>query len=705
MKTFRVLRGIGISLAVALGAAVSPAEELAPPKTAAEAIKETLHGVELVDPYRWLEEQNSPETRAWIGEQNAFSRSVLDELPGRDAIAKRLEELLRIDSVGVPRERGGRYFFTRRSKDADLPVLYVRRGAKGADEVLIDPRPLSADGSVSITLLDISEDGRRIAYGVRTGGEDEVVVKFRDVETRTDLADSLERARYSGVAFGRTADEVFYSRRVKEGPRVYRHRMGSPAAEDAKIFGDGIPPEKIVSISTWESRWLVATILHGSAATKTEIYAQDLTQPKGTLRPIVTGIEARFTAVVGGDTIYLNTNWNAPNGRVLGVSLANPGAPETWREVVRESGGTIQSLAAVGGRLFVNTIQDVRETIRIFRPTGNTAGTITFETLGSLGVPSGRWRGGEAFFTFSSFTTPTEVWRYSVSSAERTVWARPQVNFDPSGYEVTQAWYPSKDGTRIPMFLAHKKGISLDGANPTYLYGYGGFTVSQLPSFSALKAVWMERGGVYALANLRGGGEFGEAWHKAGMLEKKQNTFDDFIAAAEWLIKKRYTSPKHLAIGGGSNGGLLVGAAMTQRPDLFSGVVCSYPLLDMVRYHKFLVAGYWVPEYGSSEKPEQFAYLRAYSPYHNVKAGGEYPSVLLITGDSDTRVAPLHARKMAALLQSEARTVPGEPVLLLYDTKAGHTRGSNTPVPKQVAEMTDELSFLLWQTGAKSRPN
>jgi prolyl oligopeptidase len=703
MKASRSLRGFCVSLVLILGAAAAPAEELSPPKTAVEEVRDTLHGVELVDPYRWLEDQESPQTRAWIGEENAFSRSVLDKLPGRDAIAKRLEALIRVDTMTVPREQGGRYFFSRRGKDADLPVLYVRRGAKGADEVLIDPRPMSPDGSVSIALLDISEDGRRIAYGVRSGGEDEVVVKFRDVETKADLADVLPKGRYSGVAFGRSPEQVFYSRRLKEGPRVFRHTMGADPAADLQIFGDGVTPEKIIAVSTDSGRWLIATILYGSAATKTEIYAQDLAQVSGRLAPIVTGIEARFTGVVGGDTLFLNTNWNAPNGRVLAVSLPKPGAPETWREVVREGHGTIQSVATAGGKLFVNTLEEVQERIRMFHPTGQTAGTVSFETLGSLSGVTGRWRGSEAFFTFTSFTTPTEIWRCETKSGKRTIWSRPQVPFDPSGYEVSQVWYPSKDGTRIPMFLAHKRGLKLDGTNPTYLYGYGGFTLSQLPSFSALKAVWMERGGVYALANLRGGGEFGEAWHKAAMLEKKQNCFDDFIAAAEWLIKHRYTAPAHLAIGGGSNGGLLVGAAVTQRPDLFTAVVCSYPLLDMVRYHRFLVASYWVPEYGSADKPEQFAFLKAYSPYHNVKPGADYPSVLFITGDSDTRVAPLHARKMTALMQAEARPREGEPILLLYDTKAGHTRGFNTPVPKLVADQTDELSFLLWQTGATSR--
>jgi prolyl oligopeptidase len=690
-----------LSLALfSLGAGPEAPRNGHPPATRAGDVKEAFGNVEIADPYRWLEDQKAPETRAWIDEQNKYSEAFLRAFPGREAIRRRVTELLKIETIGTPSERGGRYFFTKRLADQDLPVLYVRKGARGKDEVLLDPHPLSPDHTTSITLLDVTEDGSLIAYGVRQGGEDEVTVKFLDVNTRKELADVLPRARYSGVAVKTDRSGVFFSRLEREGPRVFFHAFGSEASKDEKLFGDGYGPEK--GLSVWlsdDNRYLAMMVWHGSAATKTEVYVRDLVSG-GPIVPIVNDVEARFAADIAGDTMYLQTNWQAPNGRVLAVDLKNP-ARDKWKEVVPAGSASIQKVSTVGERLFVRYLENVLPRIKVFDPRGKPMGEISFPSVGSAGDLHGEWGKKEAFFTFSSFVTPTTIYRYDVAKGTREVWAKESIPVAGDRFEVKQVKYASKDGTQIPMFLVHRKGLKLDGSSPALLTGYGGFNISETPAFSARAALWVENGGVYALPNLRGGGEFGEDWHKAGMLEKKQNVFDDFLGAAEWLVKNGYTSPSRLAISGGSNGGLLVGAALTQRPDLFAAVVCSYPLLDMVRYQKFLVAGYWVPEYGSGDNPEQFPFLYAYSPYHRVKGGTKYPAVLFITGDSDTRVAPLHARKMAALLQ--ASTGSDKPVLLHYDTKAGHSGGA-TPVTKKIEDLSDELSFLFAETGAKLQP-
>ncbi|MGH9366123.1 MAG: prolyl oligopeptidase family serine peptidase [Thermoanaerobaculia bacterium] len=685
-----------------LRAPAAPAD--GPPETRKEEIRETLHGAEIADPYRWLEDQDSPETRAWIDAQNAYTRELLAKVPGREQFEKRVGEMLRIDVIGTPTERPGRYFFSWRRADRDLPILYVRRGWKGKDEVLVDPHPLSPDHSISVNFLDISLDGSLVAYGVREGGEDEVTVKLLGVAGRKELPDSLPKGRYSGVALSRDKSALYYAKQTKEGPRVFRHRMGTGASEDEKLFGDGYGPEKIISIGlSDDARYLVIVVFHGSAAKKTEVYFQDL-ERGGPIRTVVNDVEARFFPSVGGDRIFLQTNWEAANGRILAVDLESP-SRENWKEIVPESKFAIQDTSAVGGRLFVRYVENVVPRVKIFAPDGESRGEIAFPAIGSVGSVSGDWGKREAFFAYQSFAAPSTIYRYDVRTGARSIWAEQRVPIESGRYQVEQVRYHSKDGTEIPMFLVHRKGLPRDGSSPTLLTGYGGFTVSQLPAFSARAALWVERGGVYAVANLRGGGEFGEDWHRAGMLEKKQNVFDDFLAAAEWLIAQKYTSKEKLAISGGSNGGLLVGAALTQRPDLFRAVVCSYPLLDMVRYHKFLVAGYWVPEYGSAEDPEQFEYIYRYSPYHRVNPGTAYPAVLFVTGDADTRVAPLHARKMAALLQAGSADGARRPILLYYDTKAGHSRGLNTPLAKQIQDLCSELTFLSWQLGVpQSQP-
>lgn len=678
---------------IATAACIALAQEhKSPPATRVDNVTETLHGITITDPYRWLEDQNSPDTRAWINAQNEYSASVLGSLPNRSRIRDRLTQLLKIDTISPPFARGGRYFLAKRRADQNQAVIYVRTGLNGKDEVLLDPNTMSADQTTSVQIQDISQDGKLLVYGLRQGGEDEVAVSLLDVDARKELADHLPKGRI-GVSLKPDKTGFYYSRFTNNvGGRIYYHAIGSDPAKDNEIFGKGYGPQVFVGANVSpDGHYLVLVASHGSAGDKTELYFQDLAT-NGPITPIVNDIDAGFTADVAGDHLFLLTNWNAPNRHIFDVDLKNP-ARNNWREIIPEGASVIDGISAVGGKLFVQYLENAISRTKEFEPSGKLIREIPFPTIGTASGMRGEWDRDEGFYTFSSFAQPMTIYRYEVSSGKQQVFARLKVPVQSDQIEVKQVWYESKDKTKIPMFLVYKKGIKLDGNSPVFLTGYGGFNVSRTPGFSSLAAYWAESGGVYALPNLRGGGEFGEKWHKAGMLANKQNVFDDFIGAAEWLIKNKYTSPSKLAISGGSNGGLLVGAAMTQRPELFQAVVCSYPLLDMIRYQSFLVARFWVPEYGSSEDAEQFKYIYAYSPYHHVKKGEKYPAVLFVTGDADTRVAPLHARKMTALVQ--ASTGSGRPVLLHYNTKAGHSGG--LPVSQQIEDQTDELSFLFWQ--------
>ena len=698
-------------LAVTLLASSLPADDNATadnaaatkvPTTRRDAVVDTLHGVDLPDPYRWLEDQQAPETRAWIAAQNDYTNAYLARFKGREAIVKRAGELMRVDVVGMPTIRGTRFFFSRRLAAQDLPTLCMSEGVSGEPRVLIDPLTLAPDKSKTVSLYEVSEDGRRLIYGIRSGGEDEVALKFFDVDSGADLPLELPRGRYFGVSLTPDGKTLFYTLHGKEGSRVYARTVSNAAGgtlgEPQLLFGEGYDTGVIVSPSLSEDgRYLLLHVFYGSAAKKTDIYFQDLVA-KGPIQPLVNDIEARFLASAVDHRAFVTTNWNAPRNRVLSIDLRHP-ERANWKEIIPESKSVLEGLSPIAGRLYAEYLTDVKSAVTVFDVTGKALREIRFPTLGTVSGLSGRWDAKEAFFAFSGFEQPTTIYRENVETGEQTVWSRPNIPVDSAAFEAKQVFYPSKDGTQIPMFVVHKRGLVLDGTNPTLLYGYGGFNNSLTPGFSAKAILWMEQGGVYAVANLRGGGEYGEEWHQGGMQARKQNTFDDFIAAAQWLIREKYTTSNRLAISGGSNGGLLVGAAVTQRPDLFGAVVCSYPLLDMVRYHKFLVARFWIPEYGSSDDPEEFKTLKAYSPYHNVKPGTNYPAVLFITGDSDTRVDPLHARKMAALMQSA--TSSSAPILLKYDTQLGHTGAR--PVAKTIADLADELSFLSMQLQPSSR--
>jgi prolyl oligopeptidase len=664
-----------------------------PPKSKVENVTDDVHGVKIVDPFRWLENQDSPETRQWIEEQTKYTKSVLGPVPGREKIAKRLSELLRIDTMSPVANRGGRLFYWKRKAEQNQPVLFMGPAAGGEEKILIDPNAMSKDGQISAQVFDVSKDGKLLAYALQNGGEDEVVVKFRNLDTNQDLPIELPRTRYWSLSLELSAKAVYYVRYDTKGPRLMWRSLSDTTGQATKeIFGDGLSEEFGLACSMSDNgRYLVVTKSKGWATS--DVYVYDIA--KAAMLPVAVGLNERFEGIPGGDNLFLFTTWKAPSGRVLSVPFAEASF-EKLTEIIPQREATLETVITAGGKLVLNYLENASSKVRIHNVDGSLLRELKLPGMGTASGPSGDWDQDEAWYGFTSFGQPNTWYTYKISTGEQKVFFKPDVPVDPSQTEVTQVWVTSKDKTKIPMFLFHKKGLKPNSKTPVELYGYGGFNVNLTPSFSATNQVWIEMGGVYAVPNLRGGGEFGEKWHKAGMFENKQNVFDDFIAAGEWLIEHGYGSKKTLSISGGSNGGLLVGAAMTQRPDLFQAVVCAVPLLDMVRYHQFKVAKLWVPEYGSSEDPKQFEYIYKYSPYHHVKKGEKYPAVMFVTGDSDTRVDPLHARKMAALMQ--ANTGSKNPILLHYDTKSGHAGGK--PVNKTIEDSTDLLVFLGSQLGA-----
>ena len=661
------------------------------PETTKVPVTETIHGVKITDPYRWLEDQDSPQTREWLNRQMAFTKSVLATYPGQAKIEKRLSELMRVDSFSLPREQGGRYFYTHRPADASQSMLCMRQGLNGPEQVLVDGNKLGS--GLSAAMSYVSRDGKAMVYGIRKGGEDETTLRFLDVETRKEFGDEMPRARYSGIELSADRKGFYYSTLTPKGPRLLYHTFG--VKQERMIFGEQYNDRYGIGAHADDAgRYMVITVWMGSSGDKSEIFLLDLKKPGAKPAVVVNDVSAGFIAEIGGNEIFLLTNYKAPNKRVMAAKLDNP-EREHWRELVAESKNPVESMSLVNGKIALQYLENVTSKVRLYSTAGKLDREVILPGIGSASNLVGRWDSGEAFYNFQSISSPPTIFTYKPGSGAQSVWAKQNIPFDASQMEVKQVWYPSKDGTKIPMFLAHKKGIKLDGNNPVYLTGYGGFNISRMATFGATAAYWTQIGGIYALPNLRGGGEFGEAWHKAGMLDKKQNVYDDFISAAEWLIANKYTKAAKIAISGGSNGGLLVGAAMTQRPELFGAVLCSIPLLDMVRYHKFKVARWWVPEYGSSDEPDQFQFIYKYSPYHKVKMGEKYPAIMFISGDSDTRVDPLHARKMAALMQSASGS--GKPVLLEYDVEGGHSAGQ--AIEKTIHKLAEEMLFLHAQLG------
>jgi len=665
----------------------------APPAARQDNVVDEIHGVKIVDPYRWLEDPDSEETRKWEAAQNDYLHSQLDGMPMLPAIQRRVKEMLVHDTIGSPSYRNGYYFFYSRKAGQDLWSLLRRKGISGKDEVVLDPHPLSPDHTTSIRRYSLSEDANMLLYGVQRGGEDETDVRVLDIGKHRDLPDVLPRAIYTSAAWSKDLKGFFYCPLPRGAAhRVYYHVLGTDPAQDREIFVGPSPDLWIASTVSPNGRYLLIESWKGFTAT--ELYIQDL-EDHGPIRPLVTGVEARFFAQFADDMLIVRTNWKAPNYRVLKIDLRNP-EQEKWQEIVAPGQDAIDDVTLIGHKMFVTYLHNVTSQILIFSLEGRPLGQVQLPPAVSADM-WGRYGQDEGILQFTSFTTPYTYFRFSAATGKRDLLYRDPIKIDSKDYVAKQVWYSSKDGTRVPMFLVYRKGMKPDGQRPVLLYGYGGFDTSITPGFNEAAVWWADHGGIYALANIRGGGEFGEKWHLAGTLEKKQNVFDDFIAAAEWLIHNKFTNPHRLAISGVSNGGLLVGAVTTQRPELFRAVICEHPDLDIVRYPQFTKNN--IPramlEYGNATDPEQFKFVYAYSPYQHVKAGTKYPAMLFTGGDADTRVPPEQARKMVARMQ--AATSSGLPILLMYDVKAGHSGGR--PFSQIVDELSLKMAFLSWQLG------
>ena len=687
--------------ALALALACSPYPP--PPGTARDPVVDTLHGVAFTDDYRWLEDQESPETRAWIAEQNAYAERIVGDTPLRAELAGRLRELMNVSGAVFPRRSGDYEYFSFRKPDREVAAIYRRpvpeepedgpMDLTGDFEVVIDPLDIHPDGTTSVSIRDFSPDGNLMIYAIRDGGQDELEIRVRDLTTGEDLPDRLPNFLYGGTSFNPDGTGFYYVSRSREtGGRVRLHMLGTDMSEDSELFGEGHGPEKFVGFSR-AGHYMVYTVQHGWA--RTDVYLQDL-RSGAEPQPIAVGEPARFrTRFVEGE-LFLLTNLDAPRNRVVAVDPEAPD-PANWREVLPEGDDLLTGYQIMGRDIYADYLHNVSSRIVRYDMDGAMTGEIPVPEHHVATLRS--WREGSALLTLTSLITPSHIVKIDLETMETEDWRPSAVPFDGADYQISQNWYISADGTEAPMYVAHRKGLDPAGDTPTLLYGYGGFNSNTLPRFDARAAAWMERGGVYAIATLRGGGEFGETWHRAGMLENKPNVFDDFIAAAEWLIDNGYTNSDRLAIRGVSNGGLLVGSALTKRPDLYRAVFCGLPDLDMVRFNQFTHANNMpaLLEYGNAAVAAEFEVLRTFSPYQNVRDGVDYPAVMLTQGDLDTRVPPLQARKMAARLQ--AATGSGLPVILDYDPRTGHAGGRT--FSRNVRNTAMELAFLLGQLGVE----
>jgi len=671
-----------------------------PPETPVEPVTEVLHGVGITDPYRWLEDQNSPRTRTWLKEQTSYAREILDAIPSRNRIGQRIKELLDVEFISEPWKVGGCYFFLKRAAHQQQPVIMMRRddSVSSEDICLVDPAERQAGTATSVNLLAISDDAKLMAYSVRHGGEDAYAVEFMDVETGTVLSDRLPHGLCFGLIFCPDRTGFYYSHSSIEKARssrqsVCRHLLGTALDQDAELFVIEDGENRRLTMFRAGERALVYLVSSLQGPRLTDIYVHDLPDSKPP-RPIAMQLEGHFNLYCVGHRLFALTDWKAPNFRVLEISLEKP-TREGWREIVPESEHRIYDLAIAGELLFISYIENCRTRIDIFNLAGRRQGCLACPDESTVDLLSWWPSDDTLFYQLTSYAKPPETHAYNASTRKSTIWARGNIPFDSSAIEVTQATYPSKDGTEIPISLVGRRGYRASSPRPTFLTGYGGFGASIVPRFAVYAAFLIENGFLFAVANLRGGSELGAKWHLAGKRHKRQNAIDDFVAAAEWLVTKGYTAPAKLAIGGGSNAGLLVAAALTQRPDLFRAVLCLGPLLDMLRYHKFDLAAWFVEEYGSSDKEDDFKALKAYSPYHRVQDGTAYPAVMLISGDADHRCNPMHVRKMTARLQ--AATTSGRPILLDYKQDWGHWPGQSLDL--RAAALTDRLSFICHELG------
>ncbi|MBL7154101.1 MAG: S9 family peptidase [Phycisphaerae bacterium] len=704
MKTLHIhlLRALAL-LAILFSACNtgSQAPGLAYPPAKKGAVIDIYHGAKVPDPYRWLEEPDSPDTQAWVAEQNKLTSAFLADVPAREKIKTRLTDLMNYPRYSTPSERGGRYFYWKNDGLQNQSVLYVRDTIESPPSIVINPNILSKDGTAAVTTTAVNWDGKILAYGVSESGSDEQEVKIRTIGTDTDFDETLKWCRFTRIAWNHDGSGFFYNRfphpatvapeDVTNYSRVYWHKLNTPQSQDKLIYEQ--PDNKEWGFSpavTEDGKFLVLNVYHGTD-TKNRIYYRPIESSEPFIK-LLDKADAEYDFIGNaGSIFYFKTDLDAPRSRIIAIDIKTP-APADWKTVILQADDVIDYAALINNHFIVAYMHDVCHQIRVYDTEGEFVREIPLPSLGTVSGLSGKQSDIEMFFSFTSFLFPRTSYRYDFKTQQLTVFQKPKIDFAPSNYETKQVFCKSKDGTRVPIFITHRKGLALTGDNPTLLYGYGGFNISRRPAFSTSVANWLELGGVYAVANMRGGGEYGDEWHKAGMLDKKQNVFDDFIAAAEWLIDNKYTSPKKLAIRGGSNGGLLVAACMLQRPDLYGAVVCQVPVADMLRYHKFTVGRYWIPEYGNAEAdPQMFNVLYAYSPLHNVKPGAEYPPILVTSADTDDRVVPMHSKKFVATLQEKA--AGKNPILLRVETKAGH--GAGKPTSKRIQEQADIYAFLF----------
>ncbi|HYE19839.1 MAG TPA: prolyl oligopeptidase family serine peptidase [Tepidisphaeraceae bacterium] len=664
------------------------------------------HGVKVSDPYRWLEDDNAEKTKAWVIAQNAVTFDYLAKIPHRTAIRDRMLKLVNYERFGLPSKRGTRLFYTRNDGLQNQSVLYVLDNPAATPRVLLDPNSLSQDATVALAGTSYTDDGALMAYALSSAGSDWVEWRVRDVGTGKDLPDLIKWSKFSGATWSKDGKGFYYGRydepKTKEQLtgvnyfyKLYYHTLGRPQSDDALVYHR--PDQKEWSFGptvTDSGRYLVITIHHGTDP-KTRVLYKDLAKPDNPIVELIMENDAAYEFIDhDGTTFWFKTDLDAPRGRVIAVDVTKP-ERKHWKELVPQSADPLEYVSVFGKTMIAPYLKDAKNVVRLFDTAGTPKGEIALPGIGSINGFGGKNDQTETYFSFTSYTVPNTIYKYDIVANKAEVFRQPKVDFDPAKYETRQVFYQSKDGTRIPLFITHKKGLTLDGNNPTLLYGYGGFNASMTPYFATSNVVWMELGGVYAVACIRGGGEYGEDWHQAGIKLKKQNVFDDFIAASQFLIDQKYTSPQKLAIEGGSNGGLLVGACMTQRPDLFAAAVPEVGVLDMLRFHKFTIGWGWTSDYGSSDNADEFKALYAYSPYHNLKPGTKYPATLVTTGDHDDRVVPAHSFKFAARLQE---CQAGEkPTLIRIETRAGH--GAGKPLAKAIEERADIWAFLTRELG------
>jgi len=701
---------IAAAFAVApVSAQSTPSGRLKYPETKKVDQADTLHGVKVADPYRWLEDLDSAETAEWVAAQNDVTFKYLGEIPERDRIKQRLTDLWNFEKYGIPHKEGGRYFFSRNEGLQNQSVVWTTERLDAEPRMLLDPNTLAADGTVSLAGGGVmpSDDGALAAYGVQTAGSDWVEFKVRDVKTGKDLPDQVKWVKFSGAAWTKDNKGFFYSRydEPKEGlksvnyfQKLFYHRIGTPQSEDALVYKRDDQKEwGFGGEVTEDGNYLIINIWQGTERKNRVYYREIKPQQNGDAKivELLNDFDAQYSLIGNdGPVFWFFTDLAAPRGRVIAIDTRNP-ARENWKEIIPQAAETLQGVSVVNDMFVASYLKDAYTRVKIFDLTGKHVRDVGLPGLGTAGGFGGKRKDTETFYSFASFNYPPTIFRYDMTTGRSTVFRRPKVDFNPDDYDVKQVFYSSKDGTQVPMFITHRKGVKLDGNNPTFLYSYGGFNIPLTPSFSVSNLVWMEMGGVYAMPNIRGGGEYGKEWHDAGKKLKKQNCFDDFMAAAEWLCKNNYTNPRKLAIGGGSNGGLLVGACMTQRPDLFAAALPAVGVLDMLRFHKFTIGWGWVSDYGCADNADEFKALYAYSPLHNLKAGTAYPATLITTGDHDDRVVPSHSFKFASALQ--AAHAGDAPVLIRIETKAGH--GAGKPTTKILEEQADRWAFLLRSLG------